>query len=170
MPVCEAVNGRATGRDVQSLTIRCRPPIAHQTNHLYDVWVNDQQLIDKVYLGNVERNSQLTEYRSLQVVRPLDIAPRPVFFDPSAGPVVGYEFLDGEMWDRRLPSASELEILANVWSESTLYLSTGCGSGANRRRRWRQLSSVFAHPSKRHECASRRWSVDWLTACRSSLK
>jgi hypothetical protein len=111
VPVREAV-ARATGRDVRSLTIRCRPPIAHQTNHLYDVWVDDQQLIAKVYLGDVERNSPLAEYRALQVVQHLDIAPRPVFFDPSVGPVVVYEFLDGEMWDRRVPSFAELERLA----------------------------------------------------------
>ncbi len=31
------------------------------------------------------------------------------------GPVVVYAFLAGEMWDRRVPSAVDLEALADVW-------------------------------------------------------
>lgn len=91
--VREAI-ARATGRDAWSLAIRRRPPLAHQSNHLYDVWVDGQRLIAKECLGDVERNSPRYEYRALQVVRPLDIAPRPVFFDPAVGPVVVCQFLE----------------------------------------------------------------------------
>jgi hypothetical protein len=43
-PVREAI-ARATGRDVRSLDIRRRPPLLHQTNHLYDVWAGEERLI-----------------------------------------------------------------------------------------------------------------------------
>jgi aminoglycoside phosphotransferase (APT) family kinase protein len=50
---------------------------------------------------------------------PLDIAPRPVHFQPSStpglGPIVVYEWLAGEMWDRRHPTDGDLARLADVW-------------------------------------------------------
>jgi hypothetical protein len=181
-PLGREAIARATGRDARLLVICYRPPISHQANRLYDVWADDERLIAKEYLGDVERNSSLDEYRALQAVQPLDIAPRPVFFDPSVGPVVVYEFLDGEMWDRRVPSAAELEMLADVWVGSRLCRSTGYGSDVDRLRTRRRLSDGSAHPiehyaasartaigSKRHEYASRHWSADWPMACRSSL-
>jgi hypothetical protein len=45
----------------------------------------------------------------------MDIAPRPLFYDPSVGPVVVYKYLEGAMWDRRVPAAAELAALADLW-------------------------------------------------------
>jgi hypothetical protein len=114
MVVREAI-ARATGSDVRSLTVRRRTLMPHQANRLYDVWAADRHLIAKEFLSDAERNGPSNEYRSLHLVRPLDIAPRPVFFDPSVGPVFVYQFMDGDMWDRRVPSALELEALADLW-------------------------------------------------------
>ena len=44
----------------------------------------------------------------------MDIAPQPLFFDPSVGPVVVYRYLDGPMWDRRVPAAAALAGLADL--------------------------------------------------------
>ena len=87
----------------------------HQANRLYDVWAAGRHLIAKEYLSDLDRNGPANEYRALQIVQPLDIAPQPVFYDRSVGRVVVYAFLEGEMWDRRVPSAAELEALANLW-------------------------------------------------------
>jgi len=55
----------------------------------------------------------------LELLAPLDVAPRPVGVDedhgPERGPIVVYEYLEGEMWGRRTPSADELRALAEVW-------------------------------------------------------
>jgi hypothetical protein len=114
-PAVREAIARATGFDTRSLTVRRRPPMPHQANRLYDVWAAEQHLIAKEYLSDVERNAPSNEYRSLHLVQRLEIAPRPVFFDPSVGPVVLYQFMDGDMWDRRVPSALELEALADLW-------------------------------------------------------
>ncbi|MDQ6670134.1 MAG: aminoglycoside phosphotransferase family protein [Chloroflexota bacterium] len=112
--VGEAI-ARATRLDVGALVIRRRTAMPHQANRLYDIWADDQHLIAKEYLSDIERDGPANEYRALHLVRHLDVAPRPVFFDPSVGRVVVYAFLEGEMWDRRVPSAAELEALAEVW-------------------------------------------------------
>jgi aminoglycoside phosphotransferase (APT) family kinase protein len=56
------------------------------------------------------------EARALQLLAPLDVAPRYVFYDPDLAPVVIYEFMAGEMWDRHRPTSAELNELATVWS------------------------------------------------------
>jgi aminoglycoside phosphotransferase (APT) family kinase protein len=107
----------ATGLDVAALSVRHRRPMPHQANRLYDVYADRRHLIAKEYMSDEELDGPLNEYRALRLVEPLDIAPRPVFFDPSLGQVVVYEFLDGTMWDRRVPSAAELSSLADRWVE-----------------------------------------------------
>ena len=79
----------------------------HQANHLYDVWADGRHLIAKEYLSDVELDAPLNEYRALRLVESMDIAPPPLFFDPSVGPVVVYQYLEGVMWDRRVPVAAE---------------------------------------------------------------
>src|ERR1700712_1814202 len=109
--VLEAIQ-RAMRLDIDSLMIRRRSAMPHQANRLYDVWAADRHLIAKEYLSDLERNGPENEYRALHVVQSLDVAPQPVFFDRSVGRVVLYEFLDGQMWDRRVPSATDLQALA----------------------------------------------------------
>jgi hypothetical protein len=95
--------------------IEQRSETPHQTNRLYDVWADGRHLIAKEYLSNVDLDAPLNDYRALCLVESMDIAPRPLFFDPSVGPVVVYAYVDGAMWDRRVPATAELVALANVW-------------------------------------------------------
>ncbi len=107
---------RATGLPAAALTIRERPSLAYQTNQLYDVWANGRRLIAKLYL----RPDELTvapacEFKALQRLTGLDIAPQPVFYDPALGPVVVYAYMDGAMWDRQRSSPAQLTQLADLW-------------------------------------------------------
>jgi aminoglycoside phosphotransferase (APT) family kinase protein len=115
--VTRLAGGTAEGTQVQ---IRPRAPLEHQSNRLYDAWANGRRLIVKEYVKPEEfASAPVFEYRALELLAPMDVAPRPVGFEPDAGPghgpLVVYEYLDGEMWDRRRPSADELEALAEIW-------------------------------------------------------
>lgn len=108
--VKEAV-AAATQRDDGTITLRV--PEVHQSNQLFDVWVDDRHLIAKQYLKEDEwAESPVREHASLQLLLPLDIAPRPCFYDATVGPVVVYEYMEGRMWGRYCPSAQELTQLA----------------------------------------------------------
>ena len=90
---------------------RCAQPLAHQSNRLYDVWVKDEQhWIAKEFLKSGElEDAPRREFDALTLLQDTDIAPQPVHFAPateSLGPVVIYEFMDGEMWDRYSPTAA----------------------------------------------------------------
>lgn len=119
MAISESVKsavGRAFGAKAAGLTIELRPPLDFQSNRLYDVWVGARHFVAKEYLQPKELQvAPLREYKTLQALAALDIAPQPVFFDPSVGPVVIYEYMEGEMWDRRAVSADDLAALAEVW-------------------------------------------------------
>jgi Phosphotransferase enzyme family len=102
----------ALGCPAASIQITRRPPIAHQSNRLFDVFAAGRHLIAKEFLHANRPDSPAREFRALQRVSSLDVAPRPVSVE---GSVVVYDFLDGEMWDRRVPSAADLSGLAQVW-------------------------------------------------------
>jgi hypothetical protein len=115
--VARLVGGSAASVQVQ---IRPRAPLEHQSNRLYEVWADGRHLIVKEYLKPEEYDSApIFEYRALEILAPLDVAPRPIGIEPKAGPghgpIVVYEYLDGEMWGRRKPSGEELRTLAEVW-------------------------------------------------------
>ncbi len=94
-------------------TITLRVPEVHQSNQLFDVWVGERHLIVKEYLKEDEwETAPAREHASLQLLQPLDIAPRPCFYDAALGPVVVYEYMDGRMWGRYHPSIEELQTLA----------------------------------------------------------
>jgi thiamine kinase-like enzyme len=88
-----------------------------QSNNLYDVWIEKQHLIAKEYLRENERvGASEREYKALRLLEVSGIAPKPVFHDTSyEKPIVVYEFMEGEMWDRRRPSTEDLEKLLQVW-------------------------------------------------------
>lgn len=96
-----------------------RPALDHQSNRLYDVHAGERHLILKEYRKPDEwDDAPRREFGALQLLAPLDIAPRPVFYKPAApprGPLVAYEFMAGEMWDRRKPTSAQLAQLADVW-------------------------------------------------------
>jgi aminoglycoside phosphotransferase (APT) family kinase protein len=108
----QAVEHSATAR------ISIRPPLTFQSNRLYDVWLNGRHLIAKEFLKPEEQqDAPAREFQALQLLEPLDIAPRPVFYDPKIAPIVVYEFMAGEMWDRKRPSPHELAQLAQLWTK-----------------------------------------------------
>jgi aminoglycoside phosphotransferase (APT) family kinase protein len=99
------------------MEIALRSSLTHQSNLLYDVWVDGRHLIAKEFLKPDELDTApAREFHALQRVAALDIAPQPVFYDPELGPVVLYEYLEGEMWDRRTPVADDLVKLAQLWT------------------------------------------------------
>jgi aminoglycoside phosphotransferase (APT) family kinase protein len=116
--VLQHVLEQATGLKAARIQITIRPPLDFQSNRLYDVWVNGRHLIAKEFLKQDEwQDAPAREFQALQLLEPLDIAPRPVFYDPALAPVVVYEFMDGEMWDRKRPSPHELAQLAQLWTK-----------------------------------------------------
>ncbi len=107
---------QAFGAKASGLTITPRSPLDFQSNRLYDLWAGDRHFIAKEYVRPDEAAvAPAREYKSLQVLATMDIAPQPVFFDPDVGPVVIYEYLEGEMWNRRAVTGNDLSKLASVW-------------------------------------------------------
>ncbi|HEV8635444.1 MAG TPA: phosphotransferase [Chloroflexota bacterium] len=111
-----ALTGVARGE----VRVRARPPIDHQSNRLHDVWLGERHLIAKEFLKADElATAPVREHRALELLAPLDLAPRPVAIEPEPrpplGPLVLYEFMDGAMWDRRRPTRDDLARLAEVW-------------------------------------------------------
>jgi hypothetical protein len=117
--IIAAVVAQATAIPSKEIDIVLRSPAEHQSNRLYDVWVGARRLVAKEFLKPDEFHAAPTrEFRALELLEPLDIAPKPVFFQsktPALGPVVVYDYLEGEMWDRHRPAATELAQLAQVW-------------------------------------------------------
>jgi hypothetical protein len=107
---------RAIGIKSKNLTIRLRKPLEIQSNRLYDIWVDDSHFIGKEFLkANELEDAPLREYQALRLSSPLDIAPKPVFYEADKGPLVIYEYMEGEMWDRQAPTASGLAKLMEIW-------------------------------------------------------
>ncbi|MBV9578732.1 MAG: aminoglycoside phosphotransferase family protein [Chloroflexi bacterium] len=108
----------ALGVGPDALRIDNRPPLPHQTNHLYDIWIDTTHLIGKVFCDAERRRRRPAaerEYAALHVMWPRGCAPRPVAFQAGTDPLVIYEFAPGAMWDRRVPTRAQLERLADVW-------------------------------------------------------
>lgn len=134
----KSVFAKAAGISPAALRLTLRPSLDHQSNLLYDVRANHAHWILKEYLKEDEwEESPRREFEALNLLKPLGIAPRPLFFEPvspSHKPLVAYEFMEGEMWDRRRPAESQLAQLAQVWlamnslSTENLRLSRGFDS------------------------------------------
>jgi thiamine kinase-like enzyme len=107
---------KTLGLHPNDLAIKMRPPLDFQSNRLYDIWADGRHLIAKEYLQPDELEiAPWREYQALQVLAPLDIAPQPVFYEPTLGPIVVYAYMEGEMWDRRSATPSDLANLAETW-------------------------------------------------------
>jgi len=167
--VLEALAG-ATRRDPASLTVQTRPTLPHQANRLHEVWLDGRLLIAKEFLTDEERDGPQNEYRALQLVEPLDVAPRPVFFDPSVGPVVVYAFMEGAMWDRRVPSAMELEALAEVWIQVHALLAEGLWVGRGQAESWSTLVQRLQAPIERYAVWAQSGDVSQREAARLCLR
>jgi hypothetical protein len=150
------------------------------------VWADGRHLIAKEYLTDVEPDAPLNEYRALRLVESMDIAPQPLFFDPSVGPVVVYQYLDGTMWDRRVPAAAELAALADLWVALHALPIEDVWFGRRQAPNGNSptLVALLRAPIERYDAwaaqrgmtrdawlrvrARRRSNVHWLTVCRSS--
>ncbi len=91
-----AIVARAVSVSPTNIRITERPALEHQSNRLYNVRADERHLILKEYLKLDEwDDAPRREFGALQLLAPLDIAPRPVFCEPAApprGPLVAYEF------------------------------------------------------------------------------
>ncbi len=111
-----SIVAQATSQVPASVTLTLRPPLSIQANRLYDAWVDQRHLIVKEFLLPDEQlDAPAREFGALTLLAPLDIAPQPVFYQPELGAVVVYEYMEGDMWDRRRPSPAELGQLAALW-------------------------------------------------------
>ncbi|MCI0713432.1 MAG: aminoglycoside phosphotransferase family protein [Chloroflexi bacterium] len=101
------------------IIIQPRRSLDIQSNRLFDVFFGDKHWIAKEYLKPAEfAESPLREFQGLTLLSDLDIAPRPIHYEPhtpTTHPIVIYEYMEGEMWDRRKPSPAQLRQLADVW-------------------------------------------------------
>ncbi|MBI5080674.1 MAG: aminoglycoside phosphotransferase family protein [Chloroflexi bacterium] len=115
----KSVFAKAAGFSPAALRFTLRPSLDHQSNNLYDVQANHTHWILKEYLKEDEwEESPCREFEALNLLKPLGIAPRPLFFEPlssSHKPLVAYEFMAGEMWDRCRPTETQLAQLARAW-------------------------------------------------------
>jgi hypothetical protein len=114
--IVRTVIAKEIGIKPKSLTIILRKPLDFQSNCLYDIWADEDHFIAKEYLKTNELEAApRREYKALQLLSPLDIAPQPVYYKPAVGPLVIYKYMEGEMWDRRASSAADIAGLMEVW-------------------------------------------------------
>ena len=93
-----------------------RGPIDLQSNDLYDIKSDQHHFILKAYLKEAElEEAPRREFQSLNLLQSTYLAPKPIFFDPAIGPFVIYEYMEGEMWNRKRPSPHQLQELAEAW-------------------------------------------------------
>ncbi len=105
---------QALGTQVDLITYR--QPGGYQSNRLYDVWLNGRHLIAKEYLKPDEfLDAPRRDFNCMQRLADLNIAPKPVFYDPNLGPLVIYAYLEGEIWPRKRPSPQMLAQLVETW-------------------------------------------------------
>ncbi len=104
--------------------IRLRPldPLDHQSNHLYEARAGGAVYMVKEFRKPDELyDAPAREYFAMEALAPREIAPRPVAYvragqlGPGQWPIVVYQRMAGEMWDRRAPSAAEMGDLARLW-------------------------------------------------------
>jgi len=137
---------RAIGRPVSDNEITVRPATAHQSNRLHDIRVEGQHLIAKEYLRADRPYAPRHEYDALCRVQALHLAPEPVFFEPSVGPVVVYRYMEGEMWDRRVPSLQGLSALAELWVDLHSLGADGFWVATGQARSWSQIEARLRAP------------------------
>jgi hypothetical protein len=110
------------------------------------VRVQGQQLIAKEYLRADRPSAARHEYDALRRLEALHLAPKPLFFDPRVGPVVVYRYMEGEMWDRRVPSAAELGALAELWLRFHCLGTDGFWLATGQARSWGEIEARVRAP------------------------
>lgn len=117
-----AVVSHALKLPTGDIRIQALAPLAHQSNHLYEAWAGGVVYMVKEFRKPDELyDAPAREYFAMEALAPREIAPRPVAyvrageFGPGQWPIVVYQRLEGEMWDRRAPSPGDMEALARLW-------------------------------------------------------
>ena len=78
---------RATGLSAADVEISVRQPLDHQSNRLYDLQAGARHLILKEYLKPQEfAEAPAREFRALELMAPLDIAPQPILIHAEPAP------------------------------------------------------------------------------------
>jgi aminoglycoside phosphotransferase (APT) family kinase protein len=111
---------KVTGLSTTKIKVSPHPVLEHQSNQLYDAWAGDRHLIVKEFLKpDEQQDAPWREFEALNLLAPLDIAPQPIAHilphSAARSPLVLYEYMEGEAWDRHRPTAAELTQLAEVW-------------------------------------------------------
>lgn len=135
-----AAAGDALGIEGQAVRVVEREAPGYQSNRLFDARMRDERgeerhLIVKEYLKPDEFDeAPAREFEALRLLAHLDVAPQPFLMRPhvnGARPLVVYEYMPGEMWDRRRPEPGELRQLGELWLQlnempiDNLWLSRG---------------------------------------------
>ena len=162
--------GRAVGRPLLDNELAIRPAAPHQSNRLYDIRVEGEHLIAKEYLRADLPDAARHEYEALRFVESLHLAPVPVFFDPNVGPVVVYRHMEGEMWDRRIPSASELRALAEMWLRFHCLSADGLWVATGQARPWSEIEARLHAPLVAYGLWAERRSSQVRDAARLCLE
>ena len=161
---------RAVGRPALDNKITLRPAAPHQSNRLYDVHVEGKHLIGKEYLRTDRPDAARHEYAALRHVESLEFAPQPVFFDARVGLVVVYGYMEGEMWDRRVPSAAELRELAEVWRRFHGLRTDGLWVATGQARPWSDIVAGLRAPLEAYALWADRGAPRQREAARLCLK
>jgi hypothetical protein len=112
----KAALAKAILKKTTDLTVTLRKPLDFQSNCLYDIWAGEEHFIAKVYLKADEfESAPKREFQALTRLSSLDIAPQPIYYDPSVAPVVIYRYMEGAMWGRRYVSPTALARLMDLW-------------------------------------------------------
>jgi hypothetical protein len=106
---------QASGLPPSAIAIVPRPRLEYQSNDLYGSGWMARWIAKHYSRPNEAFDAPLREHWALERLAALDIAPQPVFYDPALGPLVIYEYMEGEMWDRARPGPAALARLAETW-------------------------------------------------------
>jgi aminoglycoside phosphotransferase (APT) family kinase protein len=118
----DTVVAHALGLSPGEITVRPVAPLDHQSNTLYEARAGGEVYMVKEFRKLDElHDAPAREYFAMEALVARDIAPRPVAhvragqLGPGQWPIVVYQRLEGEMWDRRAPSPAEMTALARLW-------------------------------------------------------
>ena len=102
-----------------AMWLRPRPRLEIQSNNLFDAGTGEQRIVIKEFLKPDEFiEAPNREFKALELLSHLDIAPQPRAIFPqkrNRRPLVVYDYMDGQMWDRRTPGAEDLARLSDIW-------------------------------------------------------
>lgn len=126
---------KLAGIDASEIIVSLWQPIEQQSNRVYSIRFQDTHWIAKIFLKPDEfDDAPRREFAAMTLLSPLDIAPQPIHYEKhehGQNPIVIYEFMEGEMWNRYSPTVDELGQLADIWlrmnsvSVEDLWLSRG---------------------------------------------